>query len=323
MTAAPQQQATGHGAEPDAAEQLEQLATTLDEAMARTRSLDPLPKQIVYDSLDALNALHKAAFTTIVRTLKADPRGKELLFELVDDPGVHMVLAMHGIIRADPATAARAVLDRVRPGLQSHGGDVAFDSVRDGVAFVRLQGACNGCSMAAVTLRETVEVALLQGVPGLRGVEVLPNEPAGVVIPVSSLGIGPPGVAASAPPSAADSLRAGGWQPSLTVAEVPVGELRPVELDSPVGTQRLILVNTAGQLAAYVNSCAHQGMPLDDAVIDPVAGTLTCSWHGFCYDATNGECLSLPGAQLEQLPVRIDDGRVWIRTSDLVDGAVR
>ena len=48
-------------------------------------------------------------------------------------------------------------------------------------------------------------------------------------------------------------------------------------------------------------------------MLDLSNNTLTCPWHGFCYDATSGECLSAPGAQLEQLPLRVDDGDVWVR----------
>jgi nitrite reductase/ring-hydroxylating ferredoxin subunit len=54
-------------------------------------------------------------------------------------------------------------------------------------------------------------------------------------------------------------------------------------------------------------------MPLDNAILDLDNGTLTCPWHGFCYDASSGECLSAPGAQLEQLPLRVDNGDVWVR----------
>ena len=75
----------------------------------------------------------------------------------------------------------------------------------------------------------------------------------------------------------------------------------------------VVVVNAAGQLAAYVNECAHQGLPLDNALIDAKEGTLTCPWHGFCYDSATGECMSMPGAQLQQLPLRIEDGRVWVR----------
>ena len=73
------------------------------------------------------------------------------------------------------------------------------------------------------------------------------------------------------------------------------------------------MVNAVGQLAAYINECAHQGLPLDNALVDAQEGTLTCPWHGFCYDSATGECMSMPGAQLQQLPLRIEDGRVWVR----------
>ena len=41
------------------------------------------------------------------------------------------------------------------------------------------------------------------------------------------------------------------------------------------------------------------------------ASTNCCD--GFCFDAGSGECLSVPGTQLEQLPLRVDDGVVWVR----------
>ena len=72
---------------------LEALARTLDEGE---------PAQ----QLAAFTTLHRQALVTIVRRLREDPSGKELLFELVDDPHVHMMLAVHGIVRADPTTRA-------------------------------------------------------------------------------------------------------------------------------------------------------------------------------------------------------------------------
>ena len=100
----------------------------------------------------------------IVRALRDDPRGKELLFELVDEPSVRAVFALHGIIKADPLTRANQALDAVRPYLHSHGGDVELVAVEEGAAVVRLQGSCNGCSMSAVTLQTTVEEALVSAV---------------------------------------------------------------------------------------------------------------------------------------------------------------
>jgi len=66
-------------------------------------------------------------------------------------------------------------------------------------------------------------------------------------------------------------------------------------------------------MTAYKDACAHQGLPLGGGLLDPSAGTLTCPWHGYCYDALSGECMSAPGAALQQLPLRIEDEHVWIR----------
>jgi nitrite reductase/ring-hydroxylating ferredoxin subunit len=46
---------------------------------------------------------------------------------------------------------------------------------------------------------------------------------------------------------------------------------------------------------------------------DPEAGTITCPWHGFRFDADTGECLSAPQCQLEPFPVRVTDGVVWVK----------
>lgn len=297
--------------------EIELAASALDAAMERVAALDPAARDVVTAALDALNALHKGGLSTVVRRLKDDPRGKELLFDLVDEADVRMILAMHGIIRADPETAARQVLNGVRVGLQSHGGDVELDSIRGGVAYVRLQGACNGCSMAAVTMRDGVEAALVAGVPGVTAVEVLPNDPTPTLIPLSSIGIGAPIDAVTSTAGVDESgLRAAGWCPTFAVAELPMGTLKAITLHSE-GTDtavEAIVVNAAGQMAAYVNSCAHQGLPLDDAEVDATNGTITCPWHGFCYDSATGECTSMPGAQLQQLPLRLEGGTVWVRT---------
>lgn len=288
--------------------ELDELAGALDLATSKISGLDPLPRQVVTDVVYALNALHKDGLTTIVRALKNDPRGKELLFELVDDPGVRMVLAMHGIIRPDITTQTRQVLDGVRVGLQSHGGDVELDSVRDGVAHVRLHGACNGCSMAAVTMRDSVEKALVEGVPGVVGVEVLPNDPTPTLIKLSEIGMGAPRE------DPGPALLEAGWCRTFTVGEVALGELKATTLNpADAAAVEAIIVNAAGQLAAYVNACAHQGLPLDNAMVDGAEGTLTCPWHGLCYDSTTGECMTLPGAQLQQLPLRVENGHVWVR----------
>lgn len=278
---------------------VEELAEAIDTAMGKLTEVDKYGKLVAEDIKTAFDDTHRAAIVRMVRALKADERGKELLFELVDDPVVRMVLRMHEIIRPDPMTQAQAALDAVRPGMQSHGGDVELVNIEDGVAYVRLQGACNGCSMSAVTMRNGVEDALKEAVPGVVAVEVLPNEPGPALIQLSEMGL-----------KGSDGLDpAKGWVKTLPIGDFELDALTVVE------EANAVVVNLGGQLSAYVNLCAHMGMPLDDAEVDPATGTLTCNWHGYCYDALSGECTSFPGAQLDQMPLRVDDGVVWIRKS--------
>jgi nitrite reductase/ring-hydroxylating ferredoxin subunit/Fe-S cluster biogenesis protein NfuA len=280
----------------------EELAKRVDDATAALHSLDPSARGVAEELKSAIEAIHRAALVRIVRGMRASEAARPVLFDLVDDPVVHLLLSLHEIIRPDPMTQATKALNDVRPQLQGHGGDVTLVRIEDGTAYVRLQGACNGCSLSSVTLRNLVEKALVDAVTPITAVEVLPNEPEPTLIP-------------------ADSLFAGrnngqeGWAQAGLVTEVPEGDLKVLELIAPGSGRRVsvLVLNLDGQLSAYVNECAHEAMPLDYAVLDTTNGTLTCPWHGFCYDAASGECLTAPAAQLEQLPLRVDAGQVWIR----------
>jgi len=69
------------------------------------------------------------------------------------------------------------VLNTIRPSLQADGGDVELlDVDPDGIVKVRLQGACHGCPMAAMTLQMGIERILKSQIPEVQGVENVPEE---------------------------------------------------------------------------------------------------------------------------------------------------
>lgn len=287
---------------------LEDIASRLDQTRSELDTLEPGVRRVAEEHLQALDEVHRDALRTIVRTLRDDPRGKELLFALVDDPVVHLALAMHGIVRPDPLTAAQGVLASVRPALQSHGGDVELVRVEDATAYVSLRGACNGCSMASVTMRTTIEEALLAGVPGLRRVEVVPREPEPAFVDLATV---------RRRPGAEVDLEQAGWVRAGAADDFTPGMVRGVTVPGTSGPLAAIVVHAAGTLTAFVDACAHLGRTLTDADVDSAAGTITCAGHGFCYDVTEGgECLSMPGATLESLPLRIEAGTVWVRARE-------
>ncbi|GFG54747.1 NifU family protein [Mycobacterium avium] len=281
----------------------EDLAKRVDDAVTALDGLDAPSRAVAEELKNAIEAIHRAGLVTMVRGLRADEAARAVLFDLVDDPVVHLLLSLHGIVRPDPMTEANTVLRSVRPQLQGHGGDVSLVRIDDGTAYVRLQGACNGCSMSSVTLRNLVEKALVEGVASVTGVEVLPNEPTATLIPTESLF------------DQQRLTREEGWTEAAAVEQLGDNDITALSLtgaDTGESTN-VIVVKIGGEFSAYVNECAHEALPLDNAVLDVANGTLTCPWHGFCYDAASGECLSAPAAQLEQLPLRVDNGKVWIR----------
>ena len=71
----------------------------------------------------------------------------------------------------DLATKVQAALGRIRPQLQAHGGDVEYVGIEDATVKVRLQGACAGCPMAQMTLKQGIEAYLKEELPEVAGVE--------------------------------------------------------------------------------------------------------------------------------------------------------
>lgn len=64
----------------------------------------------------------------------------------------------------------QAALDKIRPNLQADGGDVELVEVKGGVVKLKLKGACGGCPMAAMTLKNGIERALRDEIPEVKQV---------------------------------------------------------------------------------------------------------------------------------------------------------
>ncbi len=62
-------------------------------------------------------------------------------------------------------------LNEIRPSLQADGGDVEFVEVENGIVKVRLTGACGGCPMSQMTLKQGIEQVVKRAVPEVLSVE--------------------------------------------------------------------------------------------------------------------------------------------------------
>ena len=67
-------------------------------------------------------------------------------------------------------TVAEIIEEKVNPAVASHGGHVDFIGISEGKALIAFGGGCQGCGMADVTLKQGVEVMIIDNVPGITGV---------------------------------------------------------------------------------------------------------------------------------------------------------
>lgn len=62
------------------------------------------------------------------------------------------------------------IINKLKPFLNSDGGDIEFVKYEDGIVYIRMTGACANCELIDVTLNEGVEYALKEAIPEVTNV---------------------------------------------------------------------------------------------------------------------------------------------------------
>ncbi len=65
------------------------------------------------------------------------------------------------------------VLDKIRVGLKTEGGDIEFIDVKDDIVYVRLMGACGTCPMSTLTMKNWVETTMKNEIPEVKAVQAI------------------------------------------------------------------------------------------------------------------------------------------------------
>jgi nitrite reductase/ring-hydroxylating ferredoxin subunit len=89
-------------------------------------------------------------------------------------------------------------------------------------------------------------------------------------------------------------------------AAIPEGERKIIQ----VGELSIGVFHHQGQFYALRNSCLHRGGPVCTGVLE--GNILTCPWHGYRYNVTNGQLTDDPSAKLSTYPLKIIDGEVHL-----------
>ena len=72
-----------------------------------------------------------------------------------------------GLETAEGKAVQKLLDDRINPSVSAHGGHIALVDVNEDTAYIRLEGGCQGCGMADVTLKQGVEVEIKKEVPSI------------------------------------------------------------------------------------------------------------------------------------------------------------
>ena len=91
--------------------------------------------------------------------------GESITGKFLEDDLVASVLLLHGLHPEEMETRVLRALDKVRPSLQSNGGDVELVSIVDGVVKLRVQKEGGGCASTAATMKSAVEDAVTEVAP--------------------------------------------------------------------------------------------------------------------------------------------------------------
>jgi Fe-S cluster biogenesis protein NfuA/nitrite reductase/ring-hydroxylating ferredoxin subunit len=273
----------------------------LAEAESRIQQLEALPdesaKRIAVDAIQALLALHGDGLAQTVRLL--EERGQdELINQLAEDEVVGGLLLLHGLHPQPLETRVRQALDKVRPYLASHGGDVELLEVEEGSVSLRLKGSCDGCPSSAMTLKYAIEQAITDAAPDVMEIEV-----AGVTATAPMAGFVPLSQIRPAERGATD----GDWQDVRGLQGLRPSEVRALRVNGLL----LVFCRLGDSWYAYRDACPACAGSLEGAAVEAVI--LTCPSCGRRFDVRHaGRCIDDQSLHLEPIPLLIEGGTVRV-----------
>jgi Fe-S cluster biogenesis protein NfuA len=148
----------------------QQIATRIGELLEAS---DPASAAPLEEAVRLLVELYGHGLARILEVLAQQPNVAQLIDELAQDGLVSSLLLVHDLHPVDLNTRVSAALEKVRPYLGSHAGDVRLVGIdEDGVVRLQLEGSCEGCPSSAVTAKVAIEGAILEAAPEVTGVDV-------------------------------------------------------------------------------------------------------------------------------------------------------
>ena len=292
----------------------DRIQTLLDSCAAGGAAAYERAQQLVREVV----GLYGAGLERIIQLAELSGQDPGLLERLAADDLVASLLLVHGLHPYDVRRRVADALDRVRPYLGSHGGDVDLLEVTDGPegagVLLAFRGSCKSCPSSAVTLELAVEDAIRAAAPEIASIEVVSAEAATAaagVIPAESL------LAHVHSNGPLNGHRATTWHPVPELAELGPGEVAGFV----IAETTILACRVDDQTFAYRDHC-----PVCD---DSLAGSqlhgplLRCPRCRADFDVVHAGAgvAHGSGGHLDPIPLLTRDGLLSVALRDEAMGA--
>ncbi|MGH9945061.1 MAG: NifU family protein [Pyrinomonadaceae bacterium] len=267
---------------------------------------DPEARAAAVELMQSLMDFHGAGLDRLMEIVSESGEAGYAVFDkFAEDDVVASLLLLYGLHPVPLETRVLGALDKVRPYLDSHGGNVELLGVEGGVVRLRLQGSCKTCPSSAMTLKLAIEEAVYAAAPDVaaieaEGVSEPPPDPTGFVQIAKSPGKGDN----AAHPA---NSNGNGWEEVRDLQTLGHRSMRTLEVRG-----RAVLFCRLGEsLYAYGNDCPGCGQTLHDARLEMT--NLVCPHCGQQYDVIRaGRGLDQPSLHLEPFPLLVEQGRTKV-----------
>ncbi len=145
----------------------------IEELVGTIESLpDPAARASALALVQALMDFHAEALDRLMEIVASQGETGYAIFDKFSgDKLISNLLLVYGLHPLTLDERVAQALEKVRPHLHSHGGEVELLGINEGVVRLRLHGSCNGCPSSAETLKLAIEAAISEAAPDVVSIE--------------------------------------------------------------------------------------------------------------------------------------------------------
>lgn len=279
---------------------------------------DPEARASAIALMQALMEFHGSGLDRMMEIIADSGEGGYAVFDhFAADDLVGSLLLLYGLHPLPLETRVTQALNKVRPYLDSHGGNVELLGVDDGVVRLRMQGSCKSCPSSSLTLKLAIEEAIYAAAPDVVSIEAEGVQEQAIISKSGFVQIGKLSEAEALATGRNGNGNGNGkgngqlnkdaWQDVSGLASLAQSSVKLMN----IGGRSILFCRLGETFYAYGNNCPGCGRPLQGAQLELT--NLVCPHCRQQYDVIRaGRGLDQPSLHLEPFPLLFEQGRARV-----------